>query len=149
MHCRQMEPAGGLWGVGGTEPPPSCVSVPCVGWRGHITAEPTHTLAASNTHQPNRTEGEMHYLNFHHYFSPLLPLFLLIYFSACFPQAALPASFSFPSVRQLPESALHSAGCPLPRSIATLPRAQQGLGKLWTAGHSDTEHLTGRNAQQM
>lgn len=116
MHCRQMEPAGGLWGVGGTEPPPSCVSVPCVGWRGHITAEPTHTLTASNTHQPNRTEGEMHYLNFHHYFSPLLPLFLLIYFSACFPQAALPASFPSLPILSLCQAASRecSAFCRLP-----------------------------------
>lgn len=136
MHCGQMEPAGGLWCVGGTEPSPSCVSVPCVGWRGHITAEPTHTLAASNTHQANRTKGEMHYLNFHHYFSPLLPLFLLIYFSVCFPQAALPASFSFPSSLCRAASRESSAFCRLPAAPSHCHPSQStaGTGKAMDRG---------------
>lgn len=128
VHCRQMEPAGGLWGVGGRELSPYCVSVPCVGWRGHITAEPTHTLAASNTHQANRAEEEMHYLNFHHSFSPLLPLFLLIYFSACFPQAALPASFSSPLSLCQAASRELSAFCRLPTAPSHCHPSQSTAG---------------------
>lgn len=77
----------------------------------------------------------MHYLNFHHYFSPWLPLFLLIYFLVCFPQAVL-----FACIFPLPLLAAVVEHQELPSIFqalqAQLPWAgggmrQKSLGKMW------------------
>lgn len=89
----------------------------CLGWRGgsipgSAQAPPAHTHTLK-CHKTNRTEREMHYLNFHHYFSPWLPLFLLIYFLVCFPQAVLFACISFLSLsRQQPAPFRSTGRCP-------------------------------------
>ena len=46
--------------------------------RRHHRWQPTHPPAQTRTlkcHKTNRTEKEMHYLNFHRYFSPCFPCF--------------------------------------------------------------------------
>lgn len=70
-------------------------------WDGEETAFPPAHIHTLKCHKTNRAEREMHYLNFHHYFSPWLPLFLLIYFLVCFPQAVLFACIFFLSFLSL------------------------------------------------
>lgn len=112
-------------------------------WQPHGPLLLTHALKC---HKTNRTGREMHYLNFYHYFSPWLPLFLLIYFLVCFPQAVLLAcisSLSFFS-RQQPAPFRSTGSCPAffrlsrlsSRGSAGGTRQQSStrLGKMWP-GH--------------
>lgn len=112
-------------------------------WRLPTLSRLRHTH--TKCHKTNRTEKEMRYLNFHNYFSPLLPLLLLIYFLACFPQAVLVACICFlssftpqqpGSFQRAPTSAPHFSGCPEPRPISTLPRARhrREVGKVGVIG---------------
>lgn len=121
----------------------------CLGWRGGSTPgscpgpsrSHTHTLKC---HKTNRTQREMHYLNFHHYFSPWLAMFLLIYFLVCFPQAVLFSCISFLSFlsRQQPAPVGGTRGCPAFFRLSRLSshgkaggmRQQSSIrvGKMWS-----------------